>query len=50
MVRLRSTFTGICRDGGIGRRAGLKIPWWQHRVGSIPTLGTPHKICEKKLS
>lgn len=22
------------------RRAGLKIQWWQHRVGSTPTLGT----------
>ena len=30
----------ICRCGGIGRRAGLKIPWWQHRVGSTPTIGT----------
>ena len=29
-----------CRDGGTGRRAGFKIRWWQHRVGSIPTLGT----------
>ncbi len=29
-----------CRGGGTGRRAGLKIRWWQHRVGSIPTLGT----------
>jgi hypothetical protein len=30
----------VSRDGGIGRRARLKIWWWQHRVGSIPTLGT----------
>ena len=29
-----------CRGGGTGRRAGLKIRWWRHRVGSIPTLGT----------
>lgn len=28
-----------CRDGGTGRRAGLKIRWWRHRVGSTPTLG-----------
>ena len=28
------------RDGGTGRRARLKIWWWKHRVGSIPTLGT----------
>tara|TARA_B100001027_G_scaffold48525_1_gene32025 strand:+ start:79 stop:189 length:111 start_codon:yes stop_codon:yes gene_type:complete len=26
--------------GGTGRRAGFKIQWWQHRVGSIPTRGT----------
>jgi hypothetical protein len=30
----------ICRGGGIGRRAGFKIRWWQHRAGSIPALGT----------
>ena len=30
----------ICRCGGIGRRPGLKIPWWQHRTGSIPVSGT----------
>ena len=29
-----------CRSGGTGRRAGLKIPWWQHRIGSIPICGT----------
>lgn len=28
------------RGGGIGRRAGLKIRWWQHREGSSPSLGT----------
>ena len=26
----------VCRNG---RRGGLKIPWWQHRVGSTPTTG-----------
>src|SRR3954469_8411741 len=26
--------------GGTGRRKGLKIPRWQHRVGSIPTART----------
>ena len=31
-----------CRDGGIGRRTGLKIPRWRHHVGSIPTPGTKH--------
>ena len=30
--------TGRC--DGIGRRAGLKIPWWQHRIGSTPITGT----------
>lgn len=27
----------MCRNG---RRCGLKIRWWQHRVGSSPTIGT----------
>jgi hypothetical protein len=26
-----------------GRRGGLKIRWWQHRVGSSPTTGTSSK-------
>ena len=30
----------ICRYDGIGRRDGLKIRWWRHRVGSSPTTGT----------
>lgn len=30
----------LSRGGEIGRRARLKIWWWQHRVGSSPTLGT----------
>src|SRR5262249_40127295 len=31
------------RDGGTGRRSGLKIRRWQHHVGSIPSPGTtPH--------
>ena len=29
-----------CSSGGIGRRAGFKIQFWQQSVGSIPTLGT----------
>ena len=29
-----------CPCGGIGRRARLKIWWWQHRAGSIPARGT----------
>jgi len=28
------------RRDGIGGRAGLKIPWWQHRIGSTPIAGT----------
>ena len=27
-----------CEGGGTGRRAGLKIRWWQHREGSTPSL------------
>ena len=30
----------IRRYDGIGRRDGLKIRWWRHRVGSSPTTGT----------
>ena len=33
-------FEHIRRCDGIGRRDGLKIRWWQHRVGSSPTTGT----------
>src|ERR1700730_8817322 len=31
------------RDGGIGRRAGLKIQFWQQSGGSIPPPGTELK-------
>ena len=27
-----------------GRRGGLKILWWRHRVGSSPTTGTIKRI------
>lgn len=30
----------MSQSGGIGRRAGFKIPCPQGRVGSIPTSGT----------
>ena len=30
----------MCRNGGIGRRKGLKIPRWKHRIGSTPIFGT----------
>ena len=33
-----------CRCDGIGRRDGLKIRWWQHRVGSSPTTGTTKEV------
>lgn len=29
-----------CRNGGTGRRDGLKIRFWKQSVGSIPTFGT----------
>ena len=32
--------TEACRRDGIGRRAGLKILWWRHRMGSTPIAGT----------
>ena len=34
------------RSGGIGRRAGLKIPWPSGRVGSSPTSGTSQDTCK----
>ena len=35
-----------CRCDGIGRRAGLKIQWWQHRIGSTPITGTKVKALQ----
>ena len=32
------------RCDGIGRRAGLKIRWWRHRIGSTPITGTKKAI------
>ncbi len=37
----------ISRCDGIGRRNGLKIRRWQHRVGSTPTIGTKIKTIGK---
>src|SRR5438045_5365052 len=34
------TVRASSRCGGIGRRAGLKIQFWQQSVGSIPSTGT----------
>ena len=36
----------VCRDGGIGRHAGLKILWLHGRAGSIPAPGTNRKASE----
>ena len=40
LLSIRLIETYLCRRDGIGRRAGLKIPWWQHRIGSTPIAGT----------
>ena len=37
--KVRILLHPLCRRGGTGRRAGLKILWWQHRTGSIPVAG-----------
>ena len=36
--QLREQQTTKRGDGGIGRRAGFRCLWWQHRVGSSPIL------------
>ena len=36
--QLREQQTMKRGDGGIGRRAGFRCLWWQHRVGSSPIL------------
>ena len=39
-----------CRNGGIGRRKGLKIPRWRHRIGSTPIFGTmENHQCKKAV-
>ncbi|GEM_PF-3991402 len=40
LLQLYSNVFSISRDGGIGRRTGLKIPRWRQRGGSIPPPGT----------
>ena len=37
-----ATLDRLGRDGGIGRRAGLKNPWASAREGSTPSPGTLH--------
>ena len=39
----------MCRCDGIGRRDGLKIRWWRHRVGSSPTTGTSSSQASYRL-
>ena len=36
----------FCRRGGIGRRAGLKIPFLHGSVGSTPTAGITLIVCQ----
>jgi hypothetical protein len=38
-----------CRRGGIGRRAGLKIQYWQQCVGSTPSVGRASALDEVLL-
>jgi hypothetical protein len=40
--RISSCLLAKSRRGGIGRRAGLKIQYWQQCVGSIPSVGRGH--------
>ena len=53
LVRVQSAapFLSItmCRRDGIGRRAGFKIPWWQHRMGSTPIAGTMYDFQEDMI-
>ena len=39
-----------CFGGGIGRRAGFKIQFWQQSVGSIPTRSTNIKLFRTYLN
>ena len=39
IMQLKKCLVSLCEPcgrGGIGRRKGLKILWWKHRVGSNP--------------
>ena len=40
----------LCPDGGIGRRARLKIWYWQQCAGSIPVLGTIERFQQFKIN
>ena len=37
------------RDGGTGRRTGLKIPRWQHHESSILSPGTTLKVTQYQV-
>ena len=39
----------LCRRGGTGRRAGLKILLWQHSTGSIPVAGIKQASLQEVL-
>ncbi len=52
MARHQNTFTQIqiaCRDGGIGRRTGLKIQRPNSHAGSIPARGTILRVAKNAL-
>jgi hypothetical protein len=44
MVGRPLVYGGSGRDGGTGRRAGLKIPWASAREGSTPSPGTDRSL------
>jgi hypothetical protein len=46
--RLHKTKSMVCRDGGIGRRKGLKILRTSVCAGSSPALGTIYLIALDK--
>lgn len=47
MLLLYKLVYKFCRGGGIGRRAGLKIPFSQESAGSIPAPGTTFLIIQE---
>ena len=50
LARVVASNMQIRRRGGTGRRAGLKILWWQHRTGSIPVAGIAKSIEETQIA
>ena len=43
------TLSAPGRDGGTGRRAGLKIPWASARAGSTPAPGTKNYLHDEPM-